>query len=257
MTSAGLRSTADLLRVDGVLARCTMRHGGVSEGPYASLNVALHVHDDPSRVLENRERAAAALGVPLDSFVFAQQTHGAHVEIVTAADRGRGVRDYESGYGATDALITRETGTVLAITVADCVPVLLFDPVTPAAGIAHAGWRGTVAQVARRTVEAMQSAFGTRPEDVIAAIGPSIGPDSFEVGRDVAAAFPDARPKGAGTFTLDLWTANANDLVAAGVPASQIEVAGIDTFTDERFFSHRRDGHPHTGRFLAVAVLTD
>jgi YfiH family protein len=208
------------------------------------------VHDDPARVLENRERAAAALGVPLDSFVFAQQMHGAHVEVVTAADRGRGVRDHESGFPATDALITREKGTVLAITVADCVPVILFDPNTPAVGIAHAGWRGTLEHVARRTVEAMRRAYGTDPAGLTAAIGPSIGPDSFEVGRDVAELFGCER-------TVDLWAANARDLVAAGVPPEQIDVAAVDTFTDERFFSHRRDGRPHTGRFLAVAALAD
>jgi YfiH family protein len=252
-----LRSTLDLLQADGVLARCTTRHGGVSEGPYESLNIALHVHDDPGRVVENRERAAAALGVPLDSFVFAQQTHGAHVQSVTAADRGRGVRDHETGFDATDALITSERGVVLAITVADCVPVVLFDAVTPAVAIAHAGWRGTVAHIATRTVEALQRTYGTRPEDIVAAIGPSIGPDSFEVGRDVASFFPDARPTSATKFTLDLWSANVSDLVAAGVAPGRIEVAGIDTFTDERFFSHRRDGHPHTGRFLAAVALPD
>jgi hypothetical protein len=249
------------LQDDRLLACCTQRHGGVSEGGYATLNLGFHVDDDPGAVLENRERLAAALRVSLDSFVVPQQVHKGRVEVVTADHRGRGARAHESALPATDAMITREPDTVLAVMLADCVPVIIFDPKTRAIGVAHAGWGGTLHHITRLTVEAMQSVFGTDPASVVAGAGPSIGPDTYEVGPDVADRardeFPHAsvlQPKGNGKFLFDLWTSNVTDLVDAGVPREQIEVAAVDTFVDgENFFSHRRDGK--TGRFMALAML--
>lgn len=251
------------LNHERVIACCTKRRGGVSEGPYATLNLGFHVDDDPASVLENRTRVADALGVPLDSFVLPKQVHKGHVQVVTADDRGRGARSQDSAFEATDALITRTPNTILAVMLADCVPVIIHDPETPAIGVAHAGWGGTLHHITQLTVEKMQAEFGTSPSDVIAGVGPSIGPDTYEVGVDVAdrarAEFPDAnilRPKGNGKFLFDLWTSNVTDLVAAGVPPDRIEVAGIDTLLDsENYFSHRRDGRPRTGRFMALAML--
>jgi polyphenol oxidase len=117
-----------------VLAGCTGRGGGVSKPPYDKLNLGLHVGDDPGAVLENRRLLADALGVELSSFVFAQQVHEGRVRVVTAADRGRGALRVEDALPDTDALITREAGVVLAAMHADCVPVVLFDPLTPAVG---------------------------------------------------------------------------------------------------------------------------
>jgi YfiH family protein len=258
-------------------AGCTGREGGVSGPPYDELNVGLHVGDDPRAVLENRRRVARALGVELASFVIPQQVHRGGVQVVTSADRGRGaLRDKDVLPGA-DALITRARGIVLAVMLADCVPMIVFDPLTPAVGIAHAGWAGTVQHVVRNTVEAMRREFGSKPSTLLAGVGPSIGPDSYEVGTDVAeraqAEFPGAgvarplgevvrplrevvRPLGErnGKFLLDLWGCNVADLLHAGLARERIEVAGLDTFQmPERFFSYRRQ--PATGRFFALAML--
>lgn len=235
----------------------------MSEGPYASLNLGFHVNDAPASVLENRTRVADALGTSLDSFVLPKQVHEGHVQVVVAEDRGRGARSHDTAFDATDALVTRAPNTVLAVMLADCVPVIIFDPMTPAIGVAHAGWGGTLHHITRLTVEKMQSEFGTNPSDIVAGVGPSIGPETYEVGADVAdracEEFPEAnivQPKGENKFLFDLWTSNVTDLLAAGIPHDQIEVAGIDTLLDsENYFSHRRDGRPHTGRFIAFAML--
>ncbi len=197
----------DLLRAHRalLLAGCTGRGGGVSEAPYASLNLGLHVGDDPRAVVENRHRVAQALGVELSAFAVGRQVHGGEVRVVIAADRGGGALTADDAFPDTDALITRERGIVLAVLLADCVPVILFDPLTPAIGVAHAGWKGTLAHIVRNAVVGMQREFGSDPLSLLAAIGPSIGPASYEVSADVAerlrAEFPDegiVRPHGSG-----------------------------------------------------------
>jgi YfiH family protein len=258
-----------------LLAGCTGRGGGVSEGPYASLNLGLHVGDDPRAVVENRRRVAQVLGTELSAFAVGQQVHGREVRIVTAADRGRGALTADDALPDTDALITRERGIVLAVLLADCVPVILFDPLTPAIGVVHAGWKGTVAHIARNAVLRMQREFGSDPGSLLAAIGPSIGPASYEVSAEVAerarAEFPGeggkggegiVRPYGSGhtpgndKHLLDLWGANAADLLAVGLLHERIEVAGLDTFQcSGQFFSHRRQ--QPTGRFMALATLRE
>jgi polyphenol oxidase len=244
-----------------LLAGCTGRAGGVSEPPYETLNIGLHVGDDPEAVLENRRRLARALGVELATFAIPRQVHRGGVAAVTADDCGRGSLAIEDAVPDCDALITQDAGVVLAVVLADCVPVILFDPLTPAVGIAHAGWAGTVDHVARNTVDAMRRDFGTDPRSLLAGIGPSIGPASYEVGAEVAeraaAEFPQAslvHTQGGGKFLLDLWGGNVADLVEAGVPRSNIEVAEIDTYRcADRFYSHRR--RRPTGRFFALATL--
>jgi polyphenol oxidase len=246
---------------DRLLACCTERTGGVSESPYAELNLAFHVGDDPAAVVTNRERLAAALGVPLDAFVVAHQVHKGHVEVVTDLHRGRGARTDDDAIPGTDAFITRQPGLVLAVLTADCVPVIVLDPTLPAVGVAHAGWAGTLLHVTRRTVEKMQAEFGSDPRSLVAAVGPSIGPATYEVRRDVAdlaraefAGLDVLRPNGDETYLFDLWASNVGDLVDAGLSPENIEVAGIDTYAEAaRFYSHRRDGT--TGRFMALAML--
>jgi purine-nucleoside/S-methyl-5'-thioadenosine phosphorylase / adenosine deaminase len=240
----------------------TTREGGVSAGRYATLNLSFAVGDDPALVRENRRRAAAVLGAGLADLVFAAQVHGSHAQIVTAADRGRGALARNRPMGPADALVTTEPGLVLTILVADCVPVVLYDPAAHVLACVHAGWRGTVAKVTAAAVAAMGS-LGSRPEQVIAGIGPAIGADRYQVGEDVAegvrAAFgPDAdhllaadRP---GRWLLDLPAANQRVLAAAGVPAAQIHQAGLATGPDPGlFFSHRAG--PPCGRFGLLARL--
>jgi polyphenol oxidase len=241
------------------------RLGGVSDGRYASLNFSFRTGDEPERVVTNRSRLFNALEIDPSGVVAGKQVHETKVRRVTAEHRGRGATDYESALDDTDALITDEPGLCLMVLAADCVPVLLYDPQHSAIGAAHAGWRGTVAHIAQRTVEAMVDAFGTNPSDLIAGVGPSIGPEDYEVGPEVIeqvqAAFPGAweqqvraLPNGKGIF--DLWTSNRLQLEASGIPSGQIEVSAISSFqATDRFFSERREGRP-TGRFAAGLVLT-
>ncbi|MGA2824536.1 MAG: polyphenol oxidase family protein [Streptosporangiaceae bacterium] len=215
----------------------TTRHGGVSAGPYASLNLSFTVGDDPASVLENRRRALAALGAGLDDAVFAEQVHGAVAQVVGAADRGRGTRASAGAVPGADALVTADPGTVLAVLAADCVPVVLYDPVAHVLACAHAGWRGTVARTAAAAVAVMRS-LGTRPADVIAGIGPAVAPDCYQIGPEVAEAaaraFGDRAPDvlratGPGQWQFDLWMANRLVLTEAGVPGDQIQASDVPT----------------------------
>ena len=245
----------------GVDAIVTTRRVGVSAAPYATLNLALHVGDEPADVLANRRRVAAAIGADLADFVFCEQAHGNHATVVSAADRGRGTLRRDDAIGQTDAVVTTDPGTVLVILVADCVPIILLDPEARVLACVHAGWRGTVARVTSAALEAMAS-LGARPADVRAGIGPAIGQDRYQVGDDVAgparaALGGDAdrvlRPDGTGRWRLDLAGANALLLAAAGVPAAQIYPAAERTGGDGPFFSHR-DQQPG-GRFALLARL--
>ncbi len=249
--------TWPVLDASGADAAVTARSGGVSSGPYATLNLGLSVGDDPGRVLENRRRLAAGFGASPEDFVFARQVHGAAVRVVGVADRGSGASCLDDAVADADALVTTSPGVVLAILTADCVPIVLHDPVAAVLACVHAGWRGTVAGVTTAALAAMQ-AFGSRPSDVIAGIGPAIAAARYQVGADVhqavtqafgpAAAFirpdanpdahpdarpdahPDARPdSGPNRWLLDLWAANRHALVEAGVPAPQIHTTTLPT----------------------------
>jgi polyphenol oxidase len=240
----------------------TTRYGGASSGPYASLNLGLHVEDRPDDVLENRRRVAAALGADPADFVFCQQAHSNQVHVVTAADRGRGTRSQDDAIQGTDALVTADSGVVLTVMVADCVPIVLYDPVAHVLSCVHAGWRGTVARVSEAAVTAMRS-LGARPENIIAAMGPAIPPDRYQVGQDVADAAEQSlgdglsqviRKDGTGKYLFDLWTANRLVLRDAGVSDDHIAVAAIPTGAPGNLFFSDRAERP-CGRFAAVARL--
>jgi polyphenol oxidase len=252
----------------GVDAIVTTRHGGVSAAPYATLNLALHVGDDPAGVLANRRRVAAAVGADLADFVFCEQAHSNHVSVVSAADRGRGTLRRDDAIGPTDAVVTTDPGTVLAILVADCVPIILLDPEARVLACVHAGWRGTVAGVTGAALHAMQS-LGARPGRMLAAIGPAVAADRYQVGPDVAAAADRyfggdltgiMRADGAGHWLFDLPAANRRIIRESGVPDRQIMGSGVATGSGPAsqpglFFSDRED-RP-CGRFAAVARLRD
>lgn len=249
--------------LEGVQAGYTTRHGGVSTGPYASLNLGYHVGDDSERVTVNRERVTAAFGVPLEQWVVGEQVHGRHVHLVTERDAGRGSRDHTTAVPATDGLVTRVPGLVLTACFADCVPVLFYDPVHRAVGLAHAGWRSTVQGTSLAVLEAMQESFSTRPADCLVAIGPHIGSCCYQVGEDVvqalAAAFPHFWTRVVavrnGRRYADLGETNSLALAAAGVPEGQITTAGICTACrHDLFYSYRAAGGT-TGRFAACIRL--
>jgi YfiH family protein len=241
----------------------TTRHGGVSSGSYATLNLGLHVADAESAVLENRRRVAAALGADLGDFVFCDQAHGREVRIVSAADRGKGALSLADAIQDTDALVTRDPGTMLVVMVADCVPIVLYDPVAQVLACVHAGWRGTVKRVSEAALETMAE-LGSRPEQVVAGVGPAIAPDRYQVGDEVREAAErcfggDAtdvvKPDGTGRWLFDLWAANRRILREAGVPDDQIHVAALPTGPGEGAFFSDRAARP-CGRFAAIARLT-
>lgn len=250
-------------------ALVTTRHGGVSTGPYASFNLGGKTGDDPANVRENRWRAARLVGRGPSDLVFARQVHGANLTHVRAG--------YDGGaFDDTDALITNATQTPLVILTADCAAVFLYDPVHHAAGIAHAGWRGTVAGIAAKTVEQMVEKFSSRPGDLIAGIGPSIGPCCYEVGDEVIfaveARLPDYTEEilvdpdmaSAGSFRasvnegrrhFDLWRANELILMDAGLTEPHIEIARLCTSCrTDLFYSHRAEKGV-TGRFGGIIML--
>jgi polyphenol oxidase len=276
------------LEASGADAAVTARGGGVSSGPYTSLNLSLSVGDDPARVLENRRRLAAALGASPGDFVFARQVHGAGVRIVGQADRGSGAFALDDAVQDADALVTRAPGVVLAILTADCVPIVLHDPVAGVLACVHAGWRGTVARVCAAAVAAMES-LGSRPSDVIAGVGPAVAPARYQVGPDVhhavtqafaaapasapaapasapaapasapaapasaapasaAPAFIRPDPAAPGRWLLDLWSANRHVLRDAGLPDTNIHITDLPTGLTGS------DGHTGPGYFFSDRV---
>ena len=227
------------LEASGADAAVTARDGGVSSGPYATLNLSLSVGDDPARVLENRRRLAAALSANPGDFVFARQVHGAGVRIVGPADRGSGAFTLDDAVPDTDALVTTSPDVVLAILTADCVPIVLHDPVAGVLACVHAGWRGTVAQVPAAAVAAMQS-LGSRPSDILAGVGPAVAPARYQVGPDVyqavtrsfgpdAATFLRPDPAAPDRWLLDMWSATRHVLRQAGLPDPQIHTTSLPT----------------------------
>ncbi|MBO9524332.1 MAG: peptidoglycan editing factor PgeF [Nocardioidaceae bacterium] len=231
---------------DGVRAVVTTRHGGVSAAPYDSLNLGVHVGDDPDAVAENRRRVADALGV--ERLTIADQQHGSGVAVVTAENAA-------TVFPATDGLVTNVPGVALATLVADCGPVLLWDPVHHAIGAAHCGRRGVLAGVLAATVAALGEQYGSLPEDLVAGVGPCIGVASYEVGEAEAEPFDTSltRRSRPGHAYVDLPGAVRRQLGDLGI--GTVHAMDVDTrISTDTFFSDRA-ARP-CGRFAAVAVLT-
>jgi YfiH family protein len=234
------------------------RTGGFSNPPYGSLNLGFHVGDDPEKVMENRKRLATTVGIPLDQFTMARQIHSGDVTIVSEELRGKGCGDHEDAIAATDSMVTDVPGICLIVLVADCVPMLFFDPSRRIIGVAHAGWQGTLELVAMNTVKAMEKAFSCSPEDIIVGIGPSIGPCCYEVGPEVITQVENtfgnkrgyiANESRDGKGYFDLWKANLRQLLHVGIQRRNIEVAKICTcHNPDLFFSYRHQ-EGNTGRF--------
>lgn len=212
------------------------RLGGVSEGEFASMNLSYERGDKKEAVDENFRRICRGLGVPVESLVFSQQVHD--TKVVQVEKPGR----YLEG---VDGMITNTPGLVLVTSYADCVPLFFADPVTGSIGLSHSGWRGTRGEIGRITVEKMRAAFGSRPEDILAVIGPSICGSCYEVSREVADGFPKEakwqKPESGGDkYQLDLWKANELVLQKAGLLKENIIVSGLCTCChSELLFSHR------------------
>ena len=240
-----------------VVALVTGRDGGVSTGPYESLNLGLHVGDDPENVVENRRRAAAALGLALEDMVFCHQTHGRDVAVVDGRHRGRGTTRTEDALPA-DALVTATPDVGLAVLVADCVPIVLYDPKAHVLGTVHAGWKDDAAHRRRGRGDGRSRRRAGPDRRRIA----PVTADRYQVGDDVADAARDCfgddvdgvlRPDGTGRWLLDLWAANRRVLAEAGVDPANVEVGPVGTGPGTPFFSDRAE-RP-CGRFAALARL--
>lgn len=225
------------------------RIGGVSKEHLGTMNLSFSRGDDAEAVRENYRRMANALDVSYDSFVFSQQTHTANVRTVTADDRGKGIL-HPLDYQDVDGLITNVPGLCLSTFYADCVPLYFVDPVHRSIGLSHSGWRGTVGRMGQVTLQRMTEEFGTDPSDVIAAIGPSICQDCYEVSEDVIEQFQSAfsqehwdelyYKKENGKYQLNLWKANEIVMLEAGVKKENIAVTNICTCCNsDILFSHR------------------
>lgn len=228
------------------------RLGGVSQGEIGSMNLSFGREPGRENVEENHRRMAAAIGYAPENMVFSRQTHTTNIMNVTEKDRGIGfTRDRD--YNDIDGLITNVPGVVLVTFYADCVPLLLVDPVHRAIGSAHSGWRGTVNNMGKAVVEAMTKAFGTKPEDVVAAIGPSICQDCYEVSGDVIGAFQKAYDPGLwpslfyekenGKYQLNLQQACFENFLSSGLLPEHISLPDLCTCCNPQLlYSHRASG---------------
>lgn len=239
------------------------RIGGVSNPPFASLNLAFHVGDDQAAVVENRRRYCAALGLKLEDLTAGEQVHGDKVRVVVGQDKGCGAFAYDTAFPGTDAFITNEPGVVLSSYYADCVPLFIYDPVHEVLGLAHGGWKGTVKRIGARAIEAMTEHFGTAPQDCLVGIGPSVGQCCYEVDdnviRPLQNAFPQwaefVRAKANGRWDLDLSATNRQVFLDAGVKPENIEVSGLCTACrTDLFFSYRAE-QGKTGRMASIIAL--
>ncbi len=227
------------------------RHGGVSRPPYATLNLSRVVGDDPSAVEHNHTRVYRALGISPSQVAQCHLVHSCVVHVIAGQESGRWL-------DPADGMVTAQPGVMLSMRFADCLPILLHDPRRRAVGLVHAGWRGTLRNVAAAAVRAMTEQLGCVAQDITALIGPSIGPCCYEVGPEVVQAFIQALPEMASSLLrrderrvyLDLWQANHQQLLAAGVE-QVYNIALCTACHHDLFFSHRGDGG-YTGRFGVV-----
>ena len=238
------------------------RGEGVSEKPYDSLNLAFHVKDKDEQVSQNRKILAKKLNIQLDNFITLKQIHSNNIAVVTEKDKGKGSNDFESAIDNTDAIITQTQNLCLMVLVADCVPVLLYDPETKTIAAIHAGWKGTIKDITYKTVGILKSKFNINPENLIAGMGPAVGPCCFKLDNNTAKSFEKysfsndivVKKTAKGTF-IDLWEANKEQLTEQGVLEKNIEIMDVCTACNvDRFFSYRAENEI-TGRFGAGIML--
>lgn len=234
------------------------RLGGVSKGHCATMNISTTRGDDPRAIEENQRRIAKAIGVRVEDMTYTNQTHTTNVAVVEAKDRGRSFLE-------TDGMVTNVPGICLVTFFADCVPLFFVDPEHRAIGLSHSGWRGTVNKMGKVTIELMQKQYGTDPDKAVAAIGPSICRDCYEVSEEVVEQFKENfdemlwpelfYKKADGKYQLDLWRANEAVLMEAGISRERMAVTNLCTHCNpEILFSHRSTGF-HRGNLSAFLAL--
>ena len=242
------------------------RLGGVSEGCLSTMNLSYQRGDKKENVDENFRRIAGVLNCEIDDFVFSDQTHTTNVKIVTVKDKGKGITK-EKDYADIDGLITNEKGIVLSTFYADCVPLYFLDPIKKVIALSHSGWKGTVNKIGEKTIGLMREHFGCKKDDILAAIGPSICKNCYEVSKDVSDAFYrefyDSNdihriiyPKSEEKAMLDLWQANVAILKEAGLKESNISVANICTSCNKDMLFSHRGSNGKRGNLGAFLMLT-
>jgi hypothetical protein len=244
----------NLSKFENVIHFSTTRIGGVSSGRLFSLNIGYTVNDNPKNVSRNLEHLAESIGFEKKQMVSPKQTHSSNIGIVNTE---------HDIFPDTDALITNIPNLCIFIRTADCVPILLFDPVKKVIAAIHSGWKGTIQKISKHTINSMRKEFGTEPKNIIVGIGPSIGPEVYEVGSEVLEMFNNSFGKnqfvnpieGSNKGFLNLWEVNKQILIETGIPDNQIEVAETCTYSNsELFYSARRDG-VKTGRLATGIIL--
>lgn len=244
---------SNLSKFENLTHFSTTRIGGQSTGKLESLNTGYTVNDNPKNVTNNLDALAKTLGFERTQMVSPKQTHSCNIGVVKSEN---------DIFPNTDALISNIPNICIFIRTADCVPILLFDPINKAAAAIHSGWKSTIQEISKHTIELMRKEFGTNPTDIIAGIGPSIGPEVYEVGPEVTEQFinqygeKNISPiKNSDKGLLNLWEINKQILLNTGVPENQIEVAEICTYSNpELFYSARRDG-VKTGRLASGIII--
>ncbi|MFD2656276.1 peptidoglycan editing factor PgeF [Gracilibacillus thailandensis] len=240
-----------------IVAGFTTREGGISHPPYQSNNLGFHVEDNPSDVLQNRQRVAEMISFSLDKWVMADQIHGNHVQFIQSKDSGSGAFSREDAIPETDGLITTEKNVLCTALFADCVPLFFADRKQGTVAISHAGWKGTVSNIAKKTIDHFKQ-LSSDVKDIEVVIGPSICGSCYQVNdhviQHIDAKYVDSYQGADDQYQLDLKDLNYRLLVDAGVSPDHIHISKYCTSHHSSFFSHRRDQHP-TGRMMGFIAF--
>jgi YfiH family protein len=247
-------TSPQLLREGSILVAFTTRHGGYSSSSYSSLNLAFHVGDRPDHVRKNRQKLCASLGLDLKRLTTAEQIHSSNVKVVTEGMVGAGALSNENVIPQTDALITNLTNTPLTVFLADCLPVVLVDPVKKLIGVVHAGWQGIYSEIVLNTFDRMEQSFASSLKDVVVFIGPGIGSCCYAVDSSRASKFRRKFPFLEEGNHLDLKSIVSRQLIERGIPEKNISKSEICTSCrGDLFFSYRRERE--CGRQAAIAAI--
>ncbi len=242
----------------------TTVHGGVSEGAYTSFNLGFYSGDNPECAYENRSRLASLVDLPIQNLYIPYQTHEDKICVLDENFMTLSDNDKYLSLNGVDALITNQKNVCIGVTTADCVPVLIYDPVKHILAAVHAGWKGTVAKIVEKTVAKMVDAFGCSTQDMYAGIAPCISQKHFEVGVEVVDAFKEAgfpledigyRNSDSGKMHIDLRLANRILLDEAGMPIQNIETSNLCTYSDSDLFFSARRQTIHSGRMVTGGAL--
>lgn len=243
----------------GVIAGFTTKNGGKSDEPFSSLNLGFHVHDKYETVCANRKLAANSIGMSVDRWVGAQQTHETRIEKVSRHDRGRGALSYDTAFKGTDGFFTVEKGILLTLCFADCVPLFFYAPQKGAIGLAHAGWRGTVHGIAGEMIRTL-TLENILPQDILVVVGPSICENCYIVDKQVIEIVKSRLEEdvkkpynliNGNQYKLNLQELNKQILLQSGVPERNIRTTTYCTSCHhDLFYSHRRD-KGQTGRMMS------